>query len=275
MSKKDLARVSAIILQRLENRDLSKWQKACKSLAPPHYDNTTRSHWFNENKFRIQVGREIITFVDEMTAILQNDNTFHDMRTSVIRSGIIKGIRDAEKKQKISQYLLNDVKFAALRTLVSWMDNPEKLKIAGREQRKSDDARPRGRKKVKGKYVPPRFELVREWELVGNDSIRLMLVVSNDYIHPYQNVEIEIEFGPNLAVTGVSPYSWIPDQNILRVGFIEANLGVKSFETPVMIELKMQKRQRDYIITGKLHYDNCDRGYRDQSKPQTTTVKMS
>ncbi len=275
LDKKQLAHISTIICQKLQGEDLGKWQETCKSLAPPNYNNTTRSRWFEENEFRVQIGRKIIAFVDEMVSTLQNDMLLQDVSTNTIRSGVVKGIREAEIKQELSHYLLNDVKLSALRTLVGWTDNPERLLGERSNVRKYGGNRRRGRKREKGKYYAPHLDLLREWELVGNDSIRMMLVVLNEYIHPYQNVEIEMDFGSNLIVTSVSPYSWVPDKNLLRIGFIEANLGVDPFEVEIIFELKMQKRQEVYKISGKVHYDNCDKGYRDQSKLHNTTLRLA
>ena len=220
------------------------------------------------------MGRKIINFVDDMTTILQKAEGLQEFRVNAIRSAIVKGVREAEKKQKISKYLLNDVKLSALRTLVNWTDNPERMMTKISDKQKTRVKKQRGRKKEKGKYVAPRVELAREWELVGDDSIRLMLIVANDFIHPYQNIELELEFSSDLIVTKVSPYSWAPEQKSLRIGFLEADLGIEPSETQILLELQMRERREEFQIRGKLHYDNCNRGIQDVVELETRTIRL-
>jgi hypothetical protein len=276
LSEKQLRYISRIICKELKETDLRTWQKSCKSLAPPNYSTTTRVAWYEENKFRVGVGRWIIDFVDKLTTKLQKENLLSEARISAIRSGIVKGIRDAQKKQKLTQYLLNEVKLSALRTLVMWTDNPDKLDIEENPIRNSRVNTRKGRKKEKGRHVPPRINLVREWELIGDDCIRITLGIFNDYIHPYQNVDIELDVNPNLVITKVQPYSWIPDQKVLRIGFIEANLGVEPFEEEATIEFRIKKKKlQKYKLAGIVHYDNCDKGVRNEFLLDDVTIGLS
>ena len=271
-TKKQLRYIEDFVVRKLESIDLKPWQEACKSLAPPHYDNITRAKWFEENKFRADVGRDVVDFVDKMTITLQKIDFLSQIRVSDIRSGVIKGVRKAEKSQDISQYLLNDVKFATLRTIVGWIDYPERRK-GGRSSGKRKTRR--GRKKEKGKHTPPQIDIVREWEIVEKDSIRITSAIMNNYLHPYQNVELEIDFGSGLVVTSVSPFSWLPDEKRIRVGYLKAGLGVEHLETLFSTNLAIQERKEKYTISYKVHFDNCDKGVRDASKLRKTSISLS
>ena len=270
-TKKQLSYIEKFVVDRLKKMDLKPWQAVCKSLAPPHYDNITRSKWFDDNKFRADVGRDVVEFVDEMTSVLQEDDSLTKIRVSDIRSAVVKGVRRAEKEQDITKYLLNDVKFATLRTIVGWVDHPEKLK--GKQSVGKKITR-RGRKKEKGKHKPPQIEIIKRWEIVSDDTIRLTSAISNDYLHPYQNVELEIDFGPNLVVTSVSPFSWLPDEKRMRIGYLEASLGVEHLETSFTIDLSIRARVETYNISCKVHFDNCDKGVRDVSKASKTSISL-
>ena len=271
LSKKQIRYIEDTVSKKLEMVDLEKWQLVCKSLAPPHYDKTTRVKWFEENKFRAEVGREVVNFVEEMTAILKEEEDLSNIRISTIRSIVVKGVRKAEQAQNISQYLLNDVKLATLRTIVGWFDDPEKMKG---KRAKSRSTTRRGRKKEKGKHRPPSIDIVKEWEILSNDTIRITAAISNNYLHPYQNVELEVDFGPNLVVTSVSPFSWLPDEKRIRVGYLESNLGVDELETPFSINLSIRERVEAYTISCKIHFDNCDKGVREVTKRRKVTIKL-
>lgn len=270
-TKKQVRYIEDNVVKRLENVDMKPWQASCKSLAPPNYDKVTRTKWFEENRFRADVGREVVAFVEETTTAVQKDEHLDDIRVSDIRSVVVKGIRRAEKGQGITQYLLNDVKYATLRTIVSWVDNPERMK--GKRSRSIEKSR-RGRKKEKGKHRPPGIDIVREWEIVTNDTIRITSAILNSYLHPYQNVELEMDFGPNLVVTSVSPYSWLPDEKRIRVGYVEAGLGVEPLETEFTIDLNVRARVETNSITCRIYFDNCDKGVRDTSRRSKVTINM-
>ena len=119
-TKKQIRYIENFVASRLDKVDLKQWQASCKSLAPPNYDNITRTKWFEENKFRADIGRGVVEFVEEATATLQNEEFLENIRVSDIRSSIIKGVRRAEKDQNITKYLLNEVKYATLRTIIGW-----------------------------------------------------------------------------------------------------------------------------------------------------------
>ncbi|MGY5858097.1 MAG: hypothetical protein RTU63_01910 [Candidatus Thorarchaeota archaeon] len=270
-TKKQLRYIEDFVVKQLENKDLKPWQDACKSLAPPNYDHITRTKWFEENKFRAEVGRDVVEVVENMTATLQEVELLETIRVTDIRSAVIKGVRRAEKDQDITQYLLNDVKFATLRTIVGWVDHPERRK--GTRSKSIEKSR-RGRKKEKGRHRPPGIDIVKEWEIVTNDTIRITSVISNYYLHPYQNVELEVDFGPNLTVTSVSPFSWLPDEKRIRIGCLESGLGVEHLETEFSIDLTIRERVETNTISCRIHFDNCDKGVRDVSKRSKTTISL-
>jgi hypothetical protein len=270
-TKKQARYIEDFIVSRLVKINLKPWQEVCKSLAPPHYDNITRSKWFDDNKFRANIGRDIVEFVDEMISVLQDDDNLAKVRVSDIRSAVVKGVRKAEKEQDITKYLLNDVKFATLRTIVGWVDHPERVTD---ERSVGMKTTRRGRKKEKGKHLPPQIDIVKEWEIVSNDSIRITSAISNNYLHPYQNVELKMDFGPQLVVTSVTPFSWLPDERIIRIGYLEAGLGVENLVTIFSIDLAIRKRMKIYPISCKIHFDNCTEGVREVSKVTKTSINL-
>ena len=270
LTRKQLKYIETFVTDELANVDLRPWQASCKSLAPPNYDHITRTQWFEENKFRAEIGKKVVDFVEKIVKKLQSDKSLENIRVSIIRSAVVKGVRKAEQAQGISQYLLNDVKLSALRTIVGWVENPEKP----RRKAKSIEKARRGRKKEKGKHRPPIVDIVKEWEILTNETIRITSVLSNNYLHPYQNVELEIDFSPYLTVTSISPYSWRPGEKMVRVGFLEAGLGVDPLETEFAIELTIRERRDSYPISCRVYYDNCDKGTREVSEESSATISL-
>lgn len=271
-TKKQLRYIEDFVVTQLKKVDLKPWQNSCKSLAPPNYDNITRSKWFEENKFRADVGRKVVEFVEEMVTALREVDSLSIIRVVDFKSAVVKGVRKAEQEQNITKYLLNDVKLATLRTIVGWVDHPERVKgdIADRSRKITR----RGRKKEKGKYKPPQINLVKEWEIVSNNTIRITSAISNNYLHPYQNVELEVDFGPHLAVTCVSPFSWLPDEKRIRIGYLKAELGVEPLDTTFRTDLNIRKKVKTFAIACKVHFDNCDKGIQDVSRTSKTSISL-
>jgi len=83
-----------------------------------------------------------------------------------------------------------------------------------------------------------------------------------------------MDFGPNLIVTSVSPFSWLPDEKRIRVGYLEAGLGVEHLETIVSIDLTIRERVEICTISCKIHFDNCDKGVQDTSKVTKASIRL-
>lgn len=271
-TKKQLRYIEGFVVTQLKKVDLKPWQNSCKSLAPPNYDNTTRSKWFEENKFRADVGRKVVEFVEEMVTTLREVDILSNIRVVDLKSAIVKGVRKAEQDQNIAKYLLNDVKLATLRTIVGWVDHPERVKgdVADRSRKQTR----RGRKKEKGKYKPPQINLVKEWEIIGSNTIRITSIISNNYLHPYQNVELEVGFGPHLVVTSVSPFSWLPDENRIRIGYLKAGFGTEPLDTTFRTVLNVRKKVKTFTLSCKVHFDNCDKGIQEVSRTNETSISL-
>jgi hypothetical protein len=281
VKKKELTKgqykyIENLVIRALEGRNLKSWQQVCASLAPPKYNNTTRSKWFEENKYRASIGREIVEFVDETCKKLQQETAISNVLVSEIRSGVVKGIRRAEILQHVSKYLLNDVKLATLKTIVSWVDYPNRVAEVGVTKQDSTRRKFRkGRKAEKGKYVPPEVNLIKEWEIIDKTTIRITAVLLNKYLHPYQNVELQVEIDPKLILTNVSPYSWLPEDHLIRIGCLQAGFDIEPYETPFVLDFRIRQRATSYKFSWRVHYDNCERGIRDVSEMSTTTITLS
>lgn len=276
LSKGQIKYIEEFVTKKLESRSLKSWQQACESLAPPNYDNTTRSAWFEENKYRATAGREIVEFVEEACKALQRTAMLSNVLVSEIRSGIVKGIRKAESAQSITKYLLNDVKLAALRTIVGWIDHPYRLdEVNATAQERTRQKSRRGRKAEKGKYRPPELNLIKEWEVIDKTTIRITSLFMNSYLHPYQNVEVEIDVDPKLILTNVSPYSWLPEDSMIRVGYLPAELGIEPSETEFVLDLSVRKWAPSYRFSWKVYCDNCEKGIRDVSEKGKATIKYA
>lgn len=275
LSKEHYKYIEEFVITKLEGRSLKSWQQACESLAPPNYDNTTRSTWFEENKYRAQIGREIVEFVEEVCKALQKTTMLSNVLVSEIRSGIVKGIRKAESAQNITKYLLNDVKLAALKTIVGWIDYPYRLQSNATIPERIRQKSRRGRKAEKGKYRTPELNLIKEWEVINKTTVRITSQFLNRYLHPYQNVEVEIEIDPNLILTNVSPYSWLPEDHIIRVGFLPAELSIEPSETTFMLDLSVRKWTSSFSFSWRIHCDNCEKGIRDVSEKSEATIRFT
>ena len=262
------------------SKNLSTWQKACKSFAFLNYQEETRKEWFDKHKSRVNAGREIISFIDKTSGKLRKDERLAEVLMSNIRDEVINGIRDVQRAQGLETHRVNSAKVAAFKTLLGYADHPERLdeglykgaeSLPPSKKRAPKRAR-RGRKKEKGTYVAPEVKLAKSVEAGGAKKLRLKSTITNKYIHPYQNIEIELDVGDGLVVEKVSPFSWSASQNTLKVGFLEADLGVDPFEKEFNIDLSIKKDSKSFKVKGKVHYDDTESGRR-AVKEFTETIK--
>ena len=61
---------------------------------------------------------------------------------------------------------------------------------------------------------------------------------------------------------------------MVRVGFLEAGLGVDPLETEFAIELTIRERRDSYPISCRVYFDNCDKGTREVSEESSATISL-
>ncbi len=251
----------------LAKQDLKEWQKACTRFSPFDYSRTTRKAWFAENEEKIPTGKKIIKFIDTWAKTLRADENLEKIKMAALRDEIVEVVREAQSEQRIESGKLNTFKVATFRTLLKWDEDPSKLeegpyegrKALPAEKRKATKSR-RGRKSQKKKYVPPMATLVKRIERKGTDEILLTIGLTNNILHPYQNVELELELGPNFKIKHVKPYSYDPKQNRIIIGFIEASLSPEPYETECMVTVTMAKPVNSFTISCVIYYDDTEKG---------------
>ncbi len=266
--EKHLNQIKRTISPDLEVHDLEEWQRACKAFGPIHYATETRMGYFANNKFRLDAAREIVEFVESWTENLRQKDAFEVYTLSAIRSAIIEVVREAQEKKGMELGKLNVVKLAGFRTLVKWADRKSELKVGPYEgaikippgaERKAAQRRP-SRKKAKGKYRPPVVNLIEDYQILEEDRLLLTVTIGNSYIHPYQNVELQLDIDSRLSVQSVRPFSWSPKTNKIPIGFIAASLDDKVEKQAIEISMIIQERASEYEIGGKIYYDDTQKG---------------
>lgn len=248
----------------LEKQNLEDWQKACSSFGPFNYRDTTRKRWFEKNKTKVATGKKILAFVDKWAKTLRKEDKLSTVRMSTIRVEIVEGIRDAQQKQDITSNRLNTFKIATFKTLISWTENPSKLEEGPYEGKTQI---PEGARKAKTKvefrkinrFRAPLVNLVKQVKISGN-TLNLEVVVANGYVHPYQNVELQLEVDSALTVESVDAYKWKSSKKTIEIGFLPASLSDDVLKTSINIKLGISKTSDSYSIGGFIKYDDCNRG---------------
>jgi len=265
----------------LDDYDLEKWQEASQSFGPLNYNRTTRKMWYEKNEDKLEAAREIVDFVEGWTDKLRADETLEQLRKGAIRESVVDVVRNAQEEMGISKNRLNVVKSAAFKTLVKFAEQPGRLEEGPYEGKKKPDKfkkkakrSRRGRKKEKGDFEPPQVDLIHEYELQGKDNVWLTIQVKNDFLHPYQNVEINLELDPNISVKSVEGCNWSPDESRLIVGFVPAELGLEPFTQDIKVNLSLDKKKKKYSISGNLFYDDTDKGYETEKKLPKRTLTI-
>jgi hypothetical protein len=250
----------------LEVYDLQDWQKACRGFGPVHLEKQTRKEWFQDNKSRIPVTREIVEFIKSWKTKYQGDDRFSEIRVTAIVKELIEVVRKLQKKEGMKLGLLNVVKLAGFRTLVKWADSPSEFKkrIAPRKKQTPE-------KKI---YVPPTVEFVRNAEIEGDDRLLLTIAIVNSGRTPYQNVEFELELDSNLSVLSVEQFTWSPIYSRIRIGFIESSLGTGSKECVLKVHLAMTKKRPKYKIGGKIIYDDYENAKRMETQVESVLIEV-
>ncbi|TFF91397.1 hypothetical protein EU545_04215 [Candidatus Thorarchaeota archaeon] len=264
----------------LENIDLREWQKACESFGPFDYNRTTRKEWFEDNRHRVKTAQEIVSFVEEWKANLQEQEEFQNIKARPITEEIVDVIREAQEEEDIKSSKLNTFKLATFKTLLKFHKNPEKLEegpYEGREKlpegKKPKRKFRRGRKKEKGEYGPPLLDLVKDTQKKSKNLIVVVMGLTNAYLHPYQNVDIELELEEGLSVEGVKGFTWNEKESTIGIGFLEASLAVEPLEKEIAVDIKATKTGK-HKIGAVVHYDDCDKGIRKKTKKTTRTIKV-
>ncbi|MGY5864850.1 MAG: hypothetical protein RTV41_09620 [Candidatus Thorarchaeota archaeon] len=259
--------VRSKVTAELKSIDLGKWQKACKGFGPLNYDFATRKMWLEQNKQKISTARQIIKVIDKLAKSLGKSDTLEDVQMSAIRKEILETIRNTQKKEGLTQYKLNEFKLATFKTLIKWTDEPKRLEegaYEGRDDLPEDKKRirtrsRRGRKKEKGKYGPPLIQF--EKGKVSQSSLTANVLVQNNYLHPYQNVELELNLA-GATIKKVSPLKWNASSKTVKIGFIPADLDLEPGELKFKIDATVKKSGKSFAVSGKIHYDDCDKGQR-------------
>jgi len=281
LSDSHFKEITELIQVDLEVYDLLVWQKACKSFGPIHYDSETRKQWFQNNQFRLEAAREITEFVESWIKGLREKKQFNEYTIETIRTGIIQAVRMQQKEAGAELGLLNPVKLNGFKTLIKWADDKNLLeegpyngaKEIPAGEAKRTTRRP-SRKKRKGRYGPPIVNLIHDYYLISESRLRLCIGVGNCFIHPYQNVNLELEIDSRLSVLGVPAYSWSPKTNTIPIGFLEASLDEDVKDKVIEIDLIINRRTSEYNIAGRVIYDNCERGIVDNHELQSVTLKI-
>jgi len=263
-----LSKINKMISPDLEVYDLEDWQKACKAFGPIHYATETRMGYFASNKFRLDAAREIVEFVESWTENLRQRDTFENYTLFAIRAAIIEVVRTAQEKKGMELGKLNAVKLAGFRTFVKWADNKSELKAGPYEgavkippdaERRTTQRKP-SRKKAKGKYGPPIVNLGEDYQIMEENRLLLTVTVSNAYLHPYQNIELELDIDSRLSVLSVRPFLWSPRTNRIPIGFIAASLDDKVEKQSIEISMLIREKASEYCIGGKIYYDDTQKG---------------
>ncbi len=274
--------VSSQIAPALKICDLIEWQRACSAFAPPHYAKVTRKMWFADNQKRLPAAREIVEFIDGWTQTFREMIEFENVTKDAIRGGVIEAIRNEQEKQTSTKGRVNVVKLSGFRTLIKWAENPDRLNegpYGGKDHlpegksivRKTSR---RGRKSLKGTFRPPDIDMSAKAVVRKNGRINLKMVIINNYIHPYQNVEVKLSTGEGLDIVGVSPYGWTPEDRTVVVGFLPASLSVEPLHSEIYIELASTDSSDDYMVTAIIHYDNTEKGIREKTKKKVKRIRV-
>lgn len=269
LTENQLDRIRQDVTEDLVGYDLEEWQKACKSFAPLHAEKETRRVWFKANRFRLDVAREIVEFVETLVTIYRGDKFFEGVRVSDLRRAIVDVIRHVKEGKGIELGKLNVVKLSGFKTLVKWADNPSELdKKSTRRPRKTE----KSRKKILGTYGSPSVNLASSYKLTSETSMIIEIELENRFLHPYQSVELEINIDSNLSIREVRPYPWLPLSKRIEIGFVEASLSTDPSTLQIELHVFILEKHDEYLIEGVVHYDDCENGSRTESKLKSVTL---
>ncbi|MBD3405893.1 MAG: hypothetical protein GF411_07165 [Candidatus Lokiarchaeota archaeon] len=269
-----------MLMPEIKKLDLEAWSKACKSFGPFSYKQTTRKAWFEKNKEKVPVGREILKFHDKYKSIMKKDEKLKEYKLKVCTDYMIELIREAQEDAGITSNKINSVKIATFSTLITFDEEPEKLEeglYEGKEELPKDvrstRSYRRGRKKEKGTPLPPQIVLDSKGELKPDEILQVTGKLVNRFIHPYQNISVTFESTPEIELKKAKGYKVV--EGVLVVDFLKTSLQLEPYEVEILLEFKIGKESKAYSIETKVSYDNCDSGIRETADSQKHNVKVS
>lgn len=278
LSKRLVKIVLEAVSKDLQVYDIHEWKQACKSFAPISYAVSTRKQWLKNNRYRLEAAREIVGFVDSWVTHFRNREDFEGYTVAAMKDEVILVIRKAQQKIKLEKGILNSVKLNGFKTLIKWEDYPEELENGPYE---GSDSIPEGVVyKKKSKSIPtsdtsiPRVNLLKDYVVIDNDRINLVISLTNTGMFPFQNVEMELHLDDRLTVNSVEPYAWSARDNRIRIGFLEASLDRSGHEVEINVQLICNECAKSYTIGGVLMFDNVMKGVRSEIRIEGAVITL-
>jgi len=127
---------------------------------------------------------------------------------------------------------------------------------------------------MKGTYGPPLVDMVKNIEVVDAKTLTLEIAIINNYLHPYQNVDLELHLDPKLKVKAVKSYRWSPTDQLIKIGYIPSSLDTEPKDTIIKVEVEMKSSTKAYSIDGIIHYDDTDKGLREKHELESQTFEV-
>jgi hypothetical protein len=223
-----------------------------------------------------------VEFIEGWTQTFREMTEFENVTKNSIREGIIDIVRLEQERQYSTKGRVNVVKLSGFKTLIKWADKPSLLNKGPYEGKKSipksgaivHKQHKRGRKSIKGRFRPPYIDLSAKPIIRSKGAITLMMVMINNYLHPYQNVSVYLKLSDGIEVASISPFGWSPEEQEIIIGFLPASLDTEPMLTEISIEFAITKRVDSYIVSPIIHFDNTDKGKRETTKCEKREIRI-
>ena len=180
--------------------------------------------------------KEIKTKVEAI--VKEAKSKYPDESLKNIRSAIVQELRSRQKELGYEKTLLNEVKYATIKSIVTMLENPEKL----------DEPvvyKPRKSAKAEKKKIPRIAELNFDFEILKKykteDKWEVVAALRNKSNFPLQNVQIEIldEIRRHIPVVSASGHFVELAQGIIHIPFVPASMTDQVSETRIMFKTEI------------------------------------
>ncbi len=238
-------------IELLSENDLKTLANVCKGLrAISNKNGEKRKDYYEKYHDKIDDMVYFINIIEDLkNDLIENHAGDTNEPKKLLVTEIIAQIRDAQEFIGIEQYLLNQVKMSIMKTLISWHNNPELLKI-------QTVYKPKSAKIKKSKILVPQLSISCKSNGPDDYGYKYLFEISNSSNYPVQNIMIEFESdGVSLDIINAKGRYVNFHSKSIMIEFIKAPMSINK-NAVLKFQVTLESFDEIKSIDVKMKYDN-------------------
>ncbi|MHA1407047.1 MAG: DUF6884 domain-containing protein [Candidatus Heimdallarchaeaceae archaeon] len=234
------------IKETLTNNDMKLIADSCNGLKTINTKKgESRKDFVAKYKKYYPIYRKLINIIEPTVTELKERNG--ETKTKLIGE-FVQQIREKQEKLGLSTYLLNEVKYTIMKTVIKWIDNPKELEkksvyVPRSKERKSKGKTARlivNRPEIEIELKEP-VKQKNRWEIEG------FLINKSNY--PLQNIKIKVKDSKDKQIKVIEVTGNLVEKAAgeIHINFVAAPMGE---ETEKLLKIKFVVNELEDITDG-------------------------